>query len=217
MIAVRIAVPLPPLARLAVELGYVRTTRGEQTRTLHTYRVTQRKCITTADAILRAAQSDVTNEEIERRVALRMARQQVLERPRTEAPRLWMIINEAALRRRVGSPEVMREQLTRLKETAAKPGIHIQVLKFSAGAHASMLNAFSMLTFRDATAAQGSAEAESRSAARPVVHLEQLTSALYLEKAHEIDAYTVAFEHLQANATRPAALNTMIDEILKEF
>ncbi|MFF7249607.1 helix-turn-helix domain-containing protein [Embleya sp. NPDC008237] len=167
-----------------------------------------------AGAILRAAQPDATDEEIERRVGLRMARQKILERPRAEAPRLWMIINEAALRRRVGGPAVMRAQLTRLQETAAKPGIHIQVLKFSAGAHTSMLNAFSMLTFRDTATP---AEAGGRSAARPVVYLEQLTSALYLEKAHEIDAYTVAFEHLQANATRPAALNAMIDEILKEF
>ncbi|WP_202511935.1 helix-turn-helix transcriptional regulator [Streptomyces sp. SID3343] len=157
-----------------------------------------------AEAVHRASQPDSTGEEIRRLVDLRMARQAILERPRSEAPRVWLILNEAVLRRRVGNAEIMRAQLARLREIAAMPGITIQVQTFAAGAHASMLNGFYMLNFKDPET-------------RPIVYIEGATSALYLEKAAEIDTYTVAFEHLQTSATKLVALEGLIDNILKEF
>jgi hypothetical protein len=92
-----------------------------------------------ARAILRAGRPRDTDEQIERHVAARMARQAILGRK--YPPLLWVVLDEAALRRPVGGCEVMRAQLVRLVEASASPHVVVQVLPFDLGEHAGMAGA----------------------------------------------------------------------------
>ena len=87
---------------------------------------------TYARAIL-STRMGATREELDDAVAGRMERQRILERE--HPPELWVILDEAVLRRPVGGPDVMREQLARLVEAGQRPNIAIQVVPFGAGAH----------------------------------------------------------------------------------
>jgi transcriptional regulator with XRE-family HTH domain len=136
-----------------------------------------------AAALHRAELMNATEEEIERHVALRMERQAHLTEP--DAPQLWVVLNEAVLRRVVGGREVMREQLVKLTEAANSPNITLQVLPFGAGAHASMDSAFSIVSFDPPTDGD-------------IVYFEHPTCSLYLEKAHEVARYRLVYEHLRA-------------------
>ena len=93
-----------------------------------------------ARALTTAGYPNATHEETSRRVALRMARQQILTRP--DPPRLWAVIDEAVLRRPVGGPGVMRAQFDRLIEATGQPNVTLQVLPFTAGAHPVMYGMF---------------------------------------------------------------------------
>jgi hypothetical protein len=112
-----------------------------------------------------------------------MERQARLREP--DAPQLWVVLNEAVLRRVVGERAVMHEQLLRLAEAANAPNITIQVLPFGAGAHASMDSAFSIVSFDPSTDGD-------------VVYFEHPTCSLYLEKADEVGRYRLVYEHLRA-------------------
>jgi transcriptional regulator with XRE-family HTH domain len=90
-------------------------------------------------AVIHGAHLDESVEEVGRRVRLRMARQTLLTRE--HAPRLWAVVDEAALRRPVGGREVMRGQVERLLDAAKLPNVTLQVLPFGAGAHPAMLGA----------------------------------------------------------------------------
>ncbi len=136
-----------------------------------------------AVALHRAAMMNVTEEEIERSVAVRMERQARLSEP--DAPRLWVVLSEAVIRRVVGERAVMHEQLLRLIEAASAPNITLQVLPFSAGAHASMDSAFSIVGFDPPTDGE-------------VVYFEHPTCSLYLEKPDEVARYRLVYEHLRA-------------------
>src|SRR5437773_4726761 len=98
-------------------------------------------------AVVQGAHLGESSEELGRRVRLRMARQQLLTRE--QPPRLWAVIDEAAMRRPVGGREVMRGQLERLIEAAKLPNVTLQVLPFGAGAHPAMVGSFSVLRFPD--------------------------------------------------------------------
>src|SRR5499427_540936 len=113
-------------------------------------------------------------EEIERRVSLRVKRQQILASP--TGPRVWAVIDESALRRPLGGREVMREQLTHLIELAERPQITLQVMPFDRGGHSAAGGSFSILRFAEPDLPD-------------VVYIEQLTGALYLDRAVEIDHY----------------------------
>ena len=112
-------------------------------------------------AVIHGAQLDESAEEVERRVALRMARQGLLER--AHAPRLWAVVDEAALRRPVGGPKVMHAQIEWLIEASRLPRVTVQILPFNAGAHPAMVGGFSILSSSPAVWAGGSAAAQSRS------------------------------------------------------
>nr|WP_310738201.1 MULTISPECIES: helix-turn-helix transcriptional regulator [unclassified Microbispora] len=142
-----------------------------------------------AAAVVRLGHPDAPAEEIERRVRLRMDRQELLARP--DAPNLWAVIDEAVLRRPVGGPEVMRAQIEHLLEMVNLPRVTLQVIPFSAGGHAAAGGPFSILRF----AGVGLPD---------VVYLEQLTSAIYLEKREDIDRYLAVMERLCIQA-RPFA------------
>ena len=136
-----------------------------------------------AAALHRAELMNATEEEIERHVAVRMERQARLKQP--DAPHLWVVLNEAVLRRIVGERAIMHEQLLKLTEAANAPNITLQVLPFSAGAHASMDSAFWIVSFDPPTDGD-------------IVYFEHPTCSLYLEKPDEVARYRLVYEHLRA-------------------
>jgi transcriptional regulator with XRE-family HTH domain len=130
-----------------------------------------------ARAIYRAFQPDAQDGEIERRVAVRMERQAMVDPARS---RLHAVINEAALLRSVGGPEVMAGQLAKLRK-AAGPEITIDVLPLSAGAHAAMNGSFAIVDFQNPD--------EDPS----MVYVETASSAAYLQKPADLDRYRAIF------------------------
>ncbi|GAA3278846.1 MULTISPECIES: helix-turn-helix domain-containing protein [Dactylosporangium] len=142
-------------------------------------------------------------DEIERRVELRMQRQQILTRK--DAPKLWMVVDEAALRRPIGGPDVMRAQLDALLEiNSTLPNVRLQVIPFNAGGHAAAGGAFTILRFPDDDLPD-------------VVYIEQLTSALYLDKRDDVDLYAEAMERLCVEARPPTDTAKILEEIRREF
>jgi transcriptional regulator with XRE-family HTH domain len=143
-----------------------------------------------------------SSEEVGRRVRLRMARQTLLTRE--HAPRLWAVLDEAALRRPVGSREVMRRQLERLIDATKLPNVTLQVLPFDIGAHPAMASSFSILRF---------AERELPD----VVYLEHLTRALYLDKRDEVERYLDVMERLCVASEPPAKTVEILEKIRIEL
>ncbi|MFV2115287.1 helix-turn-helix domain-containing protein [Micromonospora sp. LOL_025] len=140
--------------------------------------------------------------EIERRVALRMQRQRLLHRE--NPPQLWAVVDEAALRRPIGGPRVMREQVAALIETTKSPNIRLQVIPFAAGGHAAAGGAFTILRFGDRELPD-------------IVYIEQLTSALYLDKRDDLDYYAVAMERLCVEAEPPERTPEILGAILDDL
>jgi hypothetical protein len=142
-----------------------------------------------ARAIIRAGRTTDDADEVDHRVAARVARKALLARD--VPPKLWIVLDEAAVRRVVGGPEVMRGQLGRLIEACAAPSIEIQLLPFAAGAHAAMGGAFTILDYADP-------ELDPT-----VVYLGNDTSTLLLEEAAQVSRYRLMFDHLRAKALDP--------------
>src|SRR6266566_9690049 len=140
-------------------------------------------------------------EEIDRRVSLRMKRQDLLHGQ--DAPRVWSVMDEAALRRPVGGAQVMRGQLGRLVEVAALPPVTVQVVPFRRGGHAGAGGSFTVLRFRQADLPD-------------VAYIEQLTSALYLERRNDVDHYMEVMNRLSAEALTPAGTTRFLKEIIRE-
>ncbi|MFC0862898.1 helix-turn-helix domain-containing protein [Sphaerimonospora cavernae] len=140
--------------------------------------------------------------ETERRVTARMERQRRLTGP--DALELWAVLDEAALRRPVGGPPVMAEQLRRLGELAVQPNVTIQVLPFDAGAYLGMGNSMAILTFPDPEDAD-------------VVLLENMGGELYLEKPEHVRGYVQVFDHLRAAALGPEKSIGKIESVEKEM
>jgi hypothetical protein len=153
-------------------------------------------------AVVQGAHLDESSEEVGRRVRLRMARQVLLTR--AQPPRLWAVVDEAAMRRPVGGREVMRGQLERLIEAAKLPNVTLQVLAFDAGAHPGMVGAFSVLRFPEEELPD-------------VVYLEHLTSALYLNKPEEVDQYLHVMESICVRAAPPDQTVALLHQILEEL
>ncbi|MDO3704430.1 helix-turn-helix transcriptional regulator [Micromonospora sp. C28SCA-DRY-2] len=155
-----------------------------------------------ARAVVLLGHSRADAAEVDRRVDLRMRRQQLLRRP--QPPQLWAVVDEAALRRPIGGPAVMREQLTALIEATAAPNIRLQVVPFTAGGHAAAGGAFSILRFGDQDLPD-------------IVYIEQLTSALYLDKRDDLDYYAVAMERLCVEAEPPERTPELLARIRDEL
>jgi hypothetical protein len=154
-----------------------------------------------ARAVTRLGHRAAPGEEIDRRVSLRLKRQDLLTGP--EPPQVWSVIDEAALRRPVGGRAVMRAQLNRLIEVAALPHVTIQVVPFGRGGHAAASGSFTVLRF---------AEPELLD----VVYIEQLTSALYLDNRDDVDHYLEVMNNLSAEALTPARTARFLTEITRE-
>jgi transcriptional regulator with XRE-family HTH domain len=141
-------------------------------------------------------------EDIERLVSLRMARQGLLSR--AAPPHLWAVLDEAVLRRPVGRPGVMRAQLKHLLEAAERSNVTIQVIPFQVGGHAAAGGPFSILRFAEPDLPD-------------VVYLEQLTSALYLDKRETVDHYLAVMERLCMEATPAGASAKVVHAILRDL
>jgi transcriptional regulator with XRE-family HTH domain len=141
-------------------------------------------------------------QELERRVAARMERQQLLDR--SDPPQFWAVIDEAALLRPAGSREAHEAQLRRLVDTSPWRHIKLQVLPLSAGLHAGLGGAFVILDFPNTVD-------------RSVVFVETPTDGLYLEEIEQIQSYTLMFQHLCASALSVDAsiayLSSLIDKL----
>jgi transcriptional regulator with XRE-family HTH domain len=141
------------------------------------------------------------HESVARNVALLMARQPPLTSD--DPPRLWAVLDEAALRRTVGGAGLMRLQLDHLLDLSRLPNVAIQVIPFGAGAHPAMGRPFVILAFPER-------------ADPDVVYLEDLTSALYVEDVDEVDRYNMFFNHLRATALSFEDSAALITSVIKE-
>lgn len=132
--------------------------------------------------------ADRSDAEIEKVIALRRTRQRILER---DPPvRLWAVIEEAVLHRPIGGPPVLREQLEALREAARKPNVTLQIIPLDSPGHAATGGAFTLLRFPEQDLPD-------------VVYLEHLTSALYLEKQDDLDAYAKTLDILAVSGPPP--------------
>jgi hypothetical protein len=140
-------------------------------------------------------------EEIDQRVSLRLKRQELLTS--AQPPRIWTIMDEAVLRRPVGGRAVMLAQLNQLAEAASLPQVTVQVVPFAQGGHAAAGGSFTLLRF---------AERELPD----VVYIEQLTSALYLDKREDLDHYLEVMNDLTSQALTPARTARYLSEIIRD-
>ncbi|OSY41722.1 MULTISPECIES: helix-turn-helix domain-containing protein [Pseudonocardia] len=137
-------------------------------------------------------------DEVDRRVTLRMERQQILEG--SSAPEYWGVIDEAALRRPMGDNQAMRDQLEHLLKVSELPNVTLQVLPFNQSGAAATGGPFILLRFADADLPD-------------IVYLEQLTSALYLDKRSDVETYLVLIDRLAAAALTPRRSQAMISSL----
>jgi hypothetical protein len=141
-------------------------------------------------------------EELDRRVDLRMRRQSVLGRP--NPVQLWAVVDEAVLRRPHGSRAIMQTQVEALIEATQRPNIQLQVLPFHAGGHSAAGGAFSILRFPDQELPD-------------IVYVEQLSSALYLDKRDDVELYVDAMERLCVEADPPDRTADTLRKVLKDL
>ena len=143
-----------------------------------------------ARALLQAHPAPVDPEEIDRRAELRIRRRDMIFSG--QSPHVWVVLDEAVLHRPVGGPAVMADQIGHLLEAGQRTEVTLQIAPFGVGAHSGLDGSFDILEFP-----------ESDIHTPKLVHLENLTSSLYIEKAKEVRFYTVAFEHLRTSALHP--------------
>lgn len=153
-------------------------------------------------AFLHAAPAAVDDEEAERKIEVRLARQERLTGD--DPPEYWAVLNEAVIRRVVGGAEAMRQQLDHIAEMAKLPHVNVQVLPFGAGVHPAMDGSFEILGFPEPTDPA-------------VVYLENQAGSLYLEEEAEIDRYARMFNHLIAKALDPEESRRMIARVARDL
>lgn len=154
-----------------------------------------------ARALIRLGNA-ATEEDVMRRAEARLSRQEILGRE--NPPRLWAVMDEGALRRSIGGKAVMREQIRHLIDMCEHPAVTLQILPFQVGSHPAMGGPFTILRF-------------SEPDLRDVVYIEQLTSALYLDKPAEVDSYLEVMEQLclqaEPAAKTPDILQSALDSL----
>jgi transcriptional regulator with XRE-family HTH domain len=154
-----------------------------------------------ARAIMLLGHAGEKPEEIDRRVELRMQRQQVISRP--EAPQLWAVIDEAVLRRPIGGVEVMKAQIEALIEASKLPNVRLQIIPFHSGGHAAAGGSFAILRFPEPDLPD-------------VVWVEHLTSSIYLDKREDVDLYAIAMERVCIDAEPPNHTPEILEKLLTE-
>lgn len=154
-----------------------------------------------ARAQLRGIHPHATEHEIDVRVTARLERQPLLIKE--DAPKLWVIMDEAVLRRAVGGRKVMRGQIARLREASSLPNVTVQVVPYGAGAHPGMAGSFVILEFPDEDDPS-------------IVYIESAAGGLFLEKVTETRRYMLKFEHLRAAASGLDATAALLEAIASE-
>ncbi|MEV0468464.1 MULTISPECIES: helix-turn-helix transcriptional regulator [Streptomyces] len=156
-----------------------------------------------AEALITGALPESAPADVEKRVQVRLRRQERISA--AENPlRLWAVLDEAALRREVGNKQVMIGQLDGLIEMSQLPHVTVQVIPFAMGAHPGVSGQYAILEFPDA-------------ADSSVVYIEGVTSDLYLEKAQDVQKYSVMYEHLRAQALNADQSREFISNVAKEY
>ncbi|MCW2717744.1 MAG: helix-turn-helix domain protein [Pseudonocardia sp.] len=151
-----------------------------------------------ARQVILAGHRNDPDHEIDRRVQLRIDRQKMLSEP--GAPRFWAVVDEAALSRPFGPSEVMRDQIDHLLEMSTMPNVTVQVLPFRFGGHAAAGGPFTILRFAEPDLPD-------------VVYLEQLNSAVYLEKRSDVEEYLGVMERVSVQAETPVRTRTVLKEL----
>ncbi|MER7676505.1 MULTISPECIES: helix-turn-helix domain-containing protein [unclassified Streptomyces] len=153
-----------------------------------------------AHAVVARGMKGASAADVERRVALRLERQKYLVSEK--APEFHIVLDEAALRRPYGDREVMREQLQHLIEVSERPNVRLQVMPFSFGGHSGESGSFTILSFPESDLSD-------------VVYLEQLTSALYLDKREDVTQYESALKQLQQDSPGPSESRDLLRGLLQ--
>jgi hypothetical protein len=146
-----------------------------------------------ARAVLSLDSSLTGKDQLNERVSARLARQERLKEQ--DRPQLWVVLDEAVLRRPIGGTGVMRKQLTRLLEAASEPHVTVQVAPFSQGGHEAMGGSLTLLTLTDGT---------------EVAYTEGADHGQLLEEPDGVGRYAVIYDHLRAAALPPLMSLDMI-------
>ncbi|MFE9811856.1 helix-turn-helix transcriptional regulator [Streptomyces sp. NPDC005227] len=141
-------------------------------------------------------------EDIERHVALRMQRQDLLTRE--DAPRIWAVMDETALRRAIGGPEVMRAQIGRLLEVTELPNVTLQVMPFSNGPHPGTYGPFVLFRF-------------AMPELPDMVYSEYLTGAVYLDARSEVATHLEVMDRMAAQAATAHRTKEILRDLRKEL
>ncbi|MER6015055.1 helix-turn-helix domain-containing protein [Streptomyces bluensis] len=156
-----------------------------------------------ARALLSAGNPHASSEATDRRVALRMRRQELLTRP--TPPRVWIVMDETVLRWPVGGSRVMREQVDHLIELNRLPHVTLQIMPFSNGPHPAMrAGAFHLFRFRAPELPD-------------IVYLNGLVGAVYLDKPDDVVVYREALDRLGAQAAPAGKTEAVLGALRKEF
>lgn len=153
-----------------------------------------------ARAVVRRGMKGASVADVERRVTLRLERQKYLVAE--NAPEFHIVLDEAALRRPYGDREVMRGQLQHLIEISERPNVRLQIMPFGFGGHSGESGAFTILSFPESDLSD-------------VVYLEQLTSALYLDKREDVAQYEHALKELQQDSPGPDESRDLLRGLLQ--
>jgi transcriptional regulator with XRE-family HTH domain len=152
-----------------------------------------------ARAVIRLAHERASEKEVDRRVALRVLRQRRLVGE--QAVTLWAVIDEAVVRRTLGGSDVMREQVRHLLDMIERRNVTVQLMPFDRGGHAAAGGPFSLLRFPERDLPD-------------VIYMEQLTSALYLDKPAESEHYLQVMDRLSIQAESPEETKRFLTSLL---
>jgi transcriptional regulator with XRE-family HTH domain len=158
------------------------------------------QCPEYVDAVVSTNRTQ-TAADLKRRIELRQRGLPPLER--ADAPVLWAVLDEAALRRPIGGPEVMEAQIAYLIEQATRPNVTIQLLPYSVGAHAAEGGAFTLLRFAEADLPD-------------VVYLEHLTGAQYIERPEDVEQYARAMDRISVDALHPDDTVQALSDLIRK-
>ncbi|MEV7387325.1 helix-turn-helix transcriptional regulator [Streptomyces sp. NPDC091215] len=154
-----------------------------------------------ARAVLGGGFPNDRDEELDRRVDLRLRRQALLDRP--DAPTLWVVVEEAVLHRVVGGPEVMRAQIERLLEVMELDHVSVDVVPFTAGAHVGACAPFTYFRFEEPELPD-------------VVYSEILSGAMYLDQRSDVVAHLEAHNRMSL-LTSDAQSRGLLNRMRKEY
>ncbi|MCX4903049.1 helix-turn-helix transcriptional regulator [Streptomyces sp. NBC_00878] len=155
-----------------------------------------------AAALMHIGFPNETKEDIDRRVALRLKRQDLLAK--SSAPAVWAILDETVLRRPVGGAEVMRAQIDRLNEVLDMPKVRIQILRYSVGAHPGAFGPFHHFRF-------GFSELPD------VVYTESLVGSVYVDRPADVVTYLEVMDRMSVQAEPVTRTRAILAELRKEL